>query len=93
MFQESSKGNDMTTYNKRQMAGLLGMGYQLLTYYLPRIPGVVPNPALTGRDCLYTQEDLRKIACWCSEKFGASDPRKAAADRVLAKLDSEAVYC
>lgn len=78
----------MTNYNKREMAGLLGMGYQLLTYYLPQIPGVATNPGKTGRDCLYTPEDLYKIALWCSRRFGINDPRKAAADRVLSAANN-----
>ena len=76
----------MTNYNKRQMAEMLGMGYQTLTYYLPQIPGVQPNPPLTGKDCLYSQDDLYTIALWCSRKFGMNDLRKAAADRVLKDL-------
>ena len=67
------------------MAALLGMGHQLLSYYLPQVSDIDPV-RINGRLLRFDQHDLRKVADWCSRRFGIHDPRKAAADRVLASL-------
>lgn len=75
-----------TFYTKRDIATKLAMSDSHFRYYLlNHIPGLKPT-RVGKRQMVYSAEDVKLIAGWCINHFGADSIHRQHALRLLAEV-------